>query len=85
VTDHVTPSQVQEPAALSVPTAAIYLGVSVDTIRRLVRAGSIPHARIGSAIRIRRADLDAYLEDQTSREWRPFNGRGQRQSACPAK
>jgi excisionase family DNA binding protein len=64
-------------AALTIPAAGTYLGVSSDTIRRLVRAGTIPHARIGSSIRIRRVDLEAYLEGQTTREWRPMDGRGQ--------
>jgi excisionase family DNA binding protein len=67
-----------EPAAVSIAGAGTYLGVSADTVRRLVRSGTIPHARIGSSIRIRRADLDAYLESQTSREWRRMDGRGRR-------
>jgi len=67
-----------QPAAVSVSDAAVYLGVSHDTVRRLVRAGSLPHARIGNSIRIRRADLDSYLEGQVSREWRPVDGRGRK-------
>jgi excisionase family DNA binding protein len=67
-----------EPAALSIAGAGTYLGVSADTVRRLVRSGSIPHARIGSSIRIRRTDLDSFLESRTSREWRPVDGRGRR-------
>jgi excisionase family DNA binding protein len=72
--------QAQSPvqaAALSVADAGKYLGVSSDTLRRLVRSGVIPHARIGNSIRIRRTDLDAYLDGQTSRQWRPFDRRGQ--------
>ncbi len=67
-----------QPAAVSIAGAGTYLGVSADTVRRLVQSGTIPHARIGSSIRIRRTDLDAYLEGQTSREWRPVDGRGRR-------
>lgn len=70
-----------EPAAVSIAGAGTYLGVSTDTVRRLVRSGTIPHARIGSSIRIRRADLDAYLESQTTREWRRVDGRGRRITA----
>jgi excisionase family DNA binding protein len=73
-----------QPAAISIAGAGTYLGVSPDTVRRLVRAGAIPHARIGSSIRIRRADLDEYLDSQTSREWRRVDGRGRRGEADAA-
>jgi excisionase family DNA binding protein len=66
------------PAAMSVVDAGKYLGVSPDTVRRLIRSGAVPHARIGNSIRIRSADLDAYLEAQTTRDWRPVDGRGRR-------
>jgi excisionase family DNA binding protein len=74
-----------QPAAVSIAGAGTYLGVSADTVRRLVQSGTIPHARIGCSIRIRRADLDAYLESQTTREWQPVDGRGRRAepSAAP--
>jgi excisionase family DNA binding protein len=72
------PKERLQPAAVNIAGAGTYLGVSADTIRRLVQSGAIPHARIGSSIRIRRADLDAYLESQTSREWRRVDGRGRR-------
>ena len=51
-----------QPVVLSVPQAGAYLNVSSDTVRRLIRRGTLPHARIGNSIRIRRADLDGYLE-----------------------
>jgi excisionase family DNA binding protein len=65
-----------QPVLLSVPQAGAYLNVSSDTVRRLIRNGSIPHARIGNSIRIRRADLDDYLEGQVSRQWQPVDNRG---------
>jgi excisionase family DNA binding protein len=65
------------PAVLDVIGAGIYLSVSADTVRRLIRTGSIPHVRVGNSIRIRRADLDAYLEARTSSVWKPVDGRGQ--------
>ena len=65
-----------QPAVLSIPEAGIYLNVSSDTVRRLIRKGAIPHARIGNSIRIRRADLDGYLERQVSRQWQPVDNRG---------
>jgi excisionase family DNA binding protein len=64
-----------QPAAFSVQDAGMYLGVSADTVRRLVHAGAIPHARIGNSLRIRRIDLDAYLEDQTTTQWQPMERR----------
>lgn len=72
-----------QPAAVSVPEAGRYLGVSPDTVRRLIHAGDIPHARIGASIRIRRTDLDAYLDSHTSTEWHPIPGRGRQRSAAP--
>jgi excisionase family DNA binding protein len=67
-----------QPATVSIPDAARYLGVSADTVRRLIRGGALPHARIGNSIRIRRADLETYLQDQTSTQWRPVDGRGRK-------
>ena len=65
-----------QPVVLSIPQAGASLSVSPDTVRRLIRNGAIPHARIGNSIRIRRADLDGYLERQISRQWQPVNNRG---------
>ncbi len=76
-----SPQTEVEPAAMSIPHAGAYLGVSKDTVRRLVRAGTLPHARIGNSIRIRRIDLEEYLNRQTSTQWRPVDGRGRRASA----
>jgi excisionase family DNA binding protein len=70
-----------EPAAISIADAGRYLGVSPDTVRRLIRAGTVPHARVGSSIRIRRIDLESYLSDQTSRQWQPTAGRGRKMAA----
>ena len=44
---------------LSLRDAADYCGVSVETMRARVKDGTIPAARLGTAIRIRPADLDA--------------------------
>ena len=65
-----------QPVVLSIPQAGAYLSVSSDTVRRLIRSGRVPHARIGNSIRIRRADLDGYLESQVSRQWQPVDNRG---------
>lgn len=47
---------------LSIKEAADYLRVDYKTIYRLVRAGQLPAARIGSVYRIRRDDLEAFFE-----------------------
>ena len=65
-----------QPAVVGIPQAGAYLSVSSDTVRRLIRKGTIPHARIGNSIRIRLADLDGYLERQISRQWQPVDNRG---------
>ena len=44
---------------LTLQAAADRLGVSVETMRARVHDGTIPAARIGKAIRIRPADIDA--------------------------
>ncbi len=52
--------------------AAAYLAVSTYTLRRMVRRGELPHTRVGRALRFRFTDLDAYLEERTSREYKPL-------------
>ena len=59
-----------QPVVLSIVQAGAALSVSSDTMRRLIRNGAIPHARIGNSIRIRRTDLDDYLQGQISQQWR---------------
>ena len=44
---------------LTVAETAAYLRVDPQTVRRWCAEGVIPHSRIGSVIRIARADLDA--------------------------
>jgi excisionase family DNA binding protein len=65
-----------QPIVLSIRQAGAYLNVSSDTVRRLIRNGAIPHARIGNSIRIPRSDLENYLHDQTSQTWQPVDNRG---------
>ena len=51
-----------EPVYLSVGDAAARLAVSEVTIRRAIRSGALAHVRIGRAVRIAIADLDAYAD-----------------------
>jgi excisionase family DNA binding protein len=59
----------QAPAAaenrfLTIRTAAEILCVSGQTIRRLIYEGELPAVRVGSLLRIPRASLEEYLEEQ---------------------
>ena len=56
-------------AWLSYRQAGAYLGgLSRDTLRRRIEAGDIRAVRLGKTVRIERASVDAYMENQT---WQP--------------
>jgi len=50
--------------AVDITAMAGLLGVSVPTVRRLVKAGEIPHLRMGKALRFVPADVIASLEQR---------------------
>ncbi len=47
---------------LGAPGAAEYLGVTLRMVYKLIDQGQVPAYKIGRVLRIRRADLDAFLE-----------------------
>ena len=49
-------------ALLTVEDVAQRLKVSPSTVRRLIRRGGLKTVRLGRLIRIRPADLNAYIE-----------------------
>ena len=49
-------------ALLDLRSAAVILGLSVCTLRRAVRAGKVPHRRLGGSIRFTEDDLAEYVE-----------------------
>ncbi|MBA3287558.1 MAG: helix-turn-helix domain-containing protein [Acidimicrobiia bacterium] len=51
-----------EPSLLNYNEAAAELGIARRSVERLVEAGSLPRVRIGAAVRIRRQDLDDYVD-----------------------
>lgn len=57
------------PAVLTTKQAAAYLGVSLPTLFRLLRADQLPHLRLGRAIRFRREDLDAFIAARVTTAW----------------
>ena len=62
------------PAAWKKAEAAAYLSISEMTLLRLVRAGEVPHTRVGRSLRFTKESLDAYLQRQTTTEWTPLRG-----------
>jgi excisionase family DNA binding protein len=56
-------SSVAIPRLLTVTEAAEFLGRGVNTIYIDVRAGKIPHFRVGTAIRFDLDELRAWLEE----------------------
>ena len=60
-----TKSKSVSPQLISVADAAAYLSVSPRTVRRLIKKGEIPVVRIGSALRIAIAVLNAYIALRT--------------------
>jgi excisionase family DNA binding protein len=52
----------EEKEFFSVQEVADKLGVSKDTIWRRIRAGELPHHKVGRAVRIRWTDVEEYLK-----------------------
>lgn len=69
-----------------IPEVAYLLGVSVDTVRRRIRAGLLPcsQAERGGTITVSRADLDAYHE-ATRIVALPQRGPSRRSTRKPAR
>lgn len=51
----------QQPEWLSITAAAKYVHVVYNTIRKYINSGEIPVSVFGGCQRIRRSDLDAFL------------------------
>jgi excisionase family DNA binding protein len=47
---------------LEAEDVADYLGMRTDWVYREVRAGRLPHIRLGRAVRFRRESIEAWLE-----------------------
>jgi excisionase family DNA binding protein len=54
--DHVGPSPL-----LEAEDVARYIGMTADWVYREVRAGRMPHIRLGRYVRFRRESIDAWL------------------------
>jgi len=51
--------------SLTVPEVAKMLRMSRQTIYNMVKAGDIPHFRVGNKVRFNRADLDALMQTKS--------------------
>jgi len=47
---------------LTIQEAAEYLKLSVPTIRKYIRLGKLSHYRHGRIVRLKRRDLDSFLQ-----------------------
>jgi excisionase family DNA binding protein len=56
---------------ISIAAAADLLGVSRDTVRRLLAVGELSSMKIGAAVRIPRADIDRLAERGRARTQKP--------------
>lgn len=59
--------RVQPPAdgsarLLDADEIAVYIGMTTDWVYREVRAGRLPHIRLGRYVRFRRESVDAWLD-----------------------
>ncbi len=60
-----------KPAVWKKEDAARYLDISVVKLLRLVRAGEVPHVRVGRSLRFTKDALDAYIRERTTTAWAP--------------
>jgi putative molybdopterin biosynthesis protein len=51
--------------SLTVPEVAKMLRMSRQTIYNMVKAGNIPHFKVGNKVRFNRADLDALMQTKS--------------------
>lgn len=52
---------------MTIEEVILYLRVNARTVYRLIHAGSLPAVRVGRQWRIRRGDLDAWLDQGAAR------------------
>ena len=57
---------------LTIREAAALLHVSRPTVEKYIKRGELPSIMIGRCRRIRRIDLEAFLEHRTAYGWRPY-------------
>ena len=68
MTEQPRPTDVQLYTAAEV---AEILHVSERQVRRQIKSGELPHYKIGTAIRVSRADLEAFLAQRRHKQEKP--------------
>jgi excisionase family DNA binding protein len=53
-----------ETKLMTVDEVAEYVGLTSFTVRRLIKKGALPAAKVGRAYRFKPEDLNAYLREQ---------------------
>jgi excisionase family DNA binding protein len=54
----------QQPASVSIQEAARLLGVSDDTIRRMIKSGQLPAFKVRSQWRIRKEEVERIMRGE---------------------
>ena len=62
---HVRPQSGQGLDLLSIPQLCQELGMGKSWVYQRIRSGEIPSVKLGKNIKVRRQDLEAYLQSQT--------------------
>lgn len=78
--DYAESSQQVAAEFLTVAEAASHVRSHAETIRRAIRAGSLPANRVGSSWRIRQTDLDSWINQTPSECLRHTGARRRRQT-----
>jgi excisionase family DNA binding protein len=60
----VRPRNREGPQLLSIPDVCQELGMGKSWVYRRLKGGEIPSIKLGSTIKVKRADLDAYVENR---------------------
>lgn len=56
---------------LTLEEVADFLKTSVKTVRRLIGSGELPAFKVRGQLRVRKSDLEAYIDRQLERSGRP--------------
>jgi len=76
---------VTDQATMTVEEASAYLGLSEDTIQRVMCGDGIPHIRVGRRVLFLRASLDRWLEKreaETTPRRRRLHHRESKKEVC---
>lgn len=79
------PTRSGAPEIMTVEQVAEYLQLNKLTVYKYVRDGHLPAAKLGKAYRIRKADVDSFLETQKLGPHRTPRRRGKSTTAASAR